>query len=445
MRKENTAARWVRGAGLTALVLAVLPGSGASQEGVSGEVTFTWDVAPLFQQNCQVCHQPGQIGPMSLITYDQVRPWAPMIREKVLAQEMPPYHYDTNIGIQALKEDKRLSPEEITTIVTWVDQGAPMGDPADMPPPVTWPDPAEWKFAEMFGQPDLVVPAKPIDIPADGQDLWWEPLVEIPIDEDRWIKAIEVKPSVEGRKVVHHANTTLYLPGDDGELEGQRGRYTEYASGKLGEIIPEGAGRLLPANSFVRWSIHIFPMGEAIEGEVTELAFWLHPEDYEPKYVQDLANYRMQGDLDIPPHGTAMVTGYHSWDHPVRIDSFQPHMHLRGVASSLEIFYPETGEREVVSMISNWNAEWQLSHIYENDVAPLVPAGAVMVVTQWYDNTADNPHNPDPDVWVYRGSRTGDEMSHAWIAVTHLDQEGYETLKAEREAMTPVAQVGGDG
>ena len=445
MRKENTAARWVRGAGLTALVLAVLPGSGASQEGVSDEVTFTRDVAPLFQQNCQVCHQPGQIGPMSLITYDQVRPWAPMIREKVLAQEMPPYHYDTNIGIQALKEDKRLSPAEITTIVAWVDQGAPMGDPADMPPPVTWPDPAEWKFAEMFGQPDLVVPAKPIDIPADGQDLWWEPLVEIPIDEDRWIKAIEVKPSIEGRKVVHHANTTLYLPGDDGELEGQRGRYTEYASGKLGEIIPEGAGRLLPANSFVRWSIHIFPMGEAIEGEVTELAFWLHPEDYEPEYVQDLANYPMQGDLDIPPHGTAMVTGYHSWDHPIRIDSFQPHMHLRGVASSLEIFYPETGEREVVSMISNWNAEWQLSHIYENDVAPLVPAGAVMVVTQWYDNTADNPHNPDPDVWVYRGSRTGDEMSHAWIAVTHLDQEGYETLKAEREAMTPVAQVGGDG
>ena len=445
MDMENTAARWVRSAGLTALVVAVLPGSGASQEGPSGDVTFARDVAPLFQQNCQVCHQPGQIGPMSLITYEQVRPWAPMIREKVLTQEMPPYHYDTNIGIQALKEDKRLSADEIATIVAWVDEGAPMGDPADMPPPVTWPDPAEWKFAEMFGQPDLVVPAKPIDIPAEGQDLWWEPLVEIPLDEDRWIKAIEVKPSVEGRKVVHHANTTLYLPGDDGELEGQRGRYTEYASGKLGEIIPEGAGRLLPANSFVRWSIHIFTSGEAIEGEVTELAFWLHPEGYEPEYVQDLANYPMQGDLDIPPHGTAMVTGYHSWDHPVRIDSFQPHMHLRGVASSLEIFYPETGEREVVSMISNWNAEWQLSHIYEDDSAPLVPAGAVMVVTQWYDNTADNPHNPDPDVWVYRGSRTGDEMSHAWIAVTHLDEEGYETLKAEREAMTPVAQVGGDG
>ena len=297
----------------------------------------------------------------------------------------------------------------------------------------------------MFGQPDLVVPAKPIDVPAEGQDLWWEPLVEIPTGEDRWIKAIEVKPSVAGRKVVHHANTTLYLPGDDGELQGQRGRYTEYASGKLGEIIPEGAERLLPANSFVRWSIHLFPMGEAVDGEVTELGFWLHPEDYEPEYVQDLANYPLDGDLDIPPHGTAMVTGYHSWDHPVRIDSYQPHGHFRLVAAALEIFYPETGEREVVSMVSNWNAEWQLSHIYEDDVAPLVPAGAVMIATQWYDNTAGNRLNPDPDVWVYRGSRTGDEMSHSWVAVTHLDQEGYERLKAEREAMTPVAQAGNGG
>lgn len=443
MLKKNSAAGWVRGLGLTVLALSVLPGAAASQQGAIDEVTFTRDIAPLLQQNCEVCHQPGQIGPMSLITYDQVRPWAPIIREKVVTQEMPPYHYDTNIGIQELKEDKRLSPEEIATFVAWVDAGAPMGDPADMPPPVTWPDPAEWRFAELFGQPDVVVPAKPIDIPAAGQDLWWEPLVEVPLEEDRWIKAIEVKPSVPGRRVVHHANTTLYLPNASGDLEGQGGRYTEYASGKLGEIIPEGAGRLLPANSFVRWSIHIFPNGEAIEGEVTELGFWLHPEGYEPEYIQDLASYRMEGDLDIAPHGTAMVTGYHSWDHPVRIDSFQPHMHLRGVAGSLEIFYPDTGEREVVSMISNWNAEWQLSHIYEDHVAPLVPAGAVMIVTQWYDNTVDNPHNPDPDVWVYRGSRTGDEMSHAWIAVTHLDQEGYEKLKAEREARSPVADDGG--
>jgi hypothetical protein len=109
----------------------------------------------------------------------------------------------------------------------------------------------------------------------------------------------------------------------------------------------------------------------------------------------------------------------------------------------LEIFYPETGEREMVSMVSNWNAWWQISHIYEENVAPLVPTGAVMILTAWYDNTESNPRNPDPDVWVGRGSRTADEMSHAWIAVTHLDDEGYERLKAAREVQ--LAQAGGGG
>ena len=442
-RSQRSSCIWALVPALVGLALAGFHGEASAQQGTDGPVTFARDIAPLLQENCQACHQPGQIGPMSLITYEQVRPWAPMIREKVVAQEMPPYQYDTNIGIQDLIEDKRLSVDEIATFTAWVDAGAPLGDPADMPPPVEWPDPSEWLFAAQFGQPDLVVPAKPVTIPAEGQDLWWEPLVEIPLTQDRYIKAIEVKPSIAGRNVVHHANTTLYLPTEDGGLDGQRGRFTEYASGKLGEIIPEGAGRLLPANSFVRWSIHIFPNGEFIENEVTELGFWLHPEGYEPEFMQDLANYSMQGDLDIAPNGTQMVQGYHSWDHPVRIDSYQPHGHLRLNAASLEIFHPETGERETVSLISNWNPEWQLSHIYEQDVAPLVPAGAVMILTQWYDNTEENRFNPDHEVWVGRGSRTGDEMSHAWIAVTHLDQAGYDRLKSEREAEATLAGDGG--
>ena len=442
-RSQRTSRIWALVPALVGLALAGFHGEASAQQGTDGPVTFARDIAPLLQENCQACHQPGQIGPMSLITYEQVRPWAPMIREKVVAQEMPPYQYDTNIGIQDLIEDKRLSGDEIATFTAWVDGGVPLGDPADMPAPVEWPDASEWLFAAQFGQPDLVVPAKPVTIPAEGQDLWWEPLVEIPLDQDRYIKAIEVKPSVAGRRVVHHANTTLYLPTEDGGLDGQRGRFTEYASGKLGEIIPEGAGRLLPANSFVRWSIHIFPNGELIENEVTELGFWLHPEGYEPEFMQDLANYSMQGDLDIAPNGTQMVQGYHSWDHPVRIDSYQPHGHLRLNAASLEIFHPETGERETVSLISHWNPEWQLSHIYEQDVAPLVPAGAVMILTQWYDNTSENRFNPDHEVWVGRGSRTGDEMSHAWIAVTHLDQAGYDRLKSEREAEATLAGDGG--
>ena len=425
-------------------IVVASPGVSFAQETPDHPITFSKDVAPILQRSCQVCHRPGSIGPMSLLTYRDARPWGTLIKAKVASREMPPYQYDTDVGIQALQHDPRLSDAEVDTIVRWVDEGAHEGDPADLPPPVAWPPPGNWRLAEQFGPPDLVVPAKPYTVPAVGSDLWWEPLVEIPLTEDRYLKAIEVKPSVDGREVVHHANTSIYLKSDDGELLSQGGRFTEYAAGKLGEIIPPGAGRLLPADSYVRWSVHYYPSGEVVENEVTELGFWFHPKDYQPDYVQDLANYRLQGDLAIAPHGTAMIQGFHSFDHPVRIDSFQPHGHLRLRAASMEVFYPKTGRREVMSMISNWTTWWQHSHLYEEDAAPLVPAGGVIILTHWYDNSADNPNNPDPEQWVYRGSRTTDEMSHAWIAVTHLDQTGYERLVAERvEQKAAQTETGG--
>src|SRR5690606_10790742 len=276
------------------------------------EVTFTKDVAPILQENCQICHQPGAIGPMSLMSYEEVRPWASVIRQRVVEREMPPYHYDTDVGIQELKEDKRLSREEIETIAAWVDAGAPLGDPADMPPPAEFPDPAEWRLASILGEPDLVVKSKPFDVPGEGQDLWWEPLVEIPTDKPRYIRGIEVKPSVAGRAVGHHANTTLHARDEHGELQNLSGtRLTESAPGKRGEIVPEGAGRLLPPNSLVRWSIHYYPTGEGVQDEVTELAFWFHPEGYEPEYEQTLSQYPLDGDLHIEPHGTAMTQGFH--------------------------------------------------------------------------------------------------------------------------------------
>ncbi len=436
-------AHWSCVPALVAVGLTSLHGQALSQE--TADVTFSRDVAPIFQENCQLCHRDGSIGPMPLMTYEEARRYAPRIKLKVTTQEMPPYHYDTDVGIQALQNDLRLSQVEIETVARWVDQGAVEGDPADLPPAAHFPDPGEWRLdSELgLGKPDLVVKSRPITIPASGQDLWWEPLVPVGNMTDRYVKAIEVKPSVEGRKVVHHANTTLSVM-QDGELQSRRGRFTEYALGKLGEVIPSDAGRLLPVGSHIRWSIHYYPMGEVVEDEVTELGFWLYPVGYEPEYQQSLANYALEGDLDIAPHGTAMTQGFHTWDHPVRIDSFQPHGHLRLVAKSLEIFYPETGEREMVSMVSNWNPGWHLSHMYEEDAAPLVPPGAVMILTAWYDNTEDNVYNPDPNVWVGRGGRTADEMSHAWIAVTHLDEEGYDRLKADREGK-PIAEDDGGG
>ena len=406
-------------------------------------LTYSADVASIIQENCTVCHRAGGIGPMELVTYENVRRYSARIKDKVASRVMPPYYYDNDVGIQDLKEDWRLSQEDINTIVAWVDQGAPLGN-ADEIPELNLLDTDDWSLSALFGQPDLLAPSTPIDVPAAGLDMWHKPIVKIqglPEGEERCIQALQVKPRGVAKTVVHHANSTFQLMQDDGSFEGSGDRATEYAMGKLGEIIPDGVCRVIPADAYIQWSIHLYPGGlgataanDVIEGNVVDLGIWLHPADYEYEYKQDLKSYGIrEGELVMPPHGTAMTQGFHSFDHPVRIDSFQPHGHLRLRSASLEIFYPETGRTEIISMVSNWSATWHQSHLYEDDVAPLLPAGAVLVIKQWYDNTEGNPNNPDPDQWVDGGARTADEMSHAWIAVTHLDEEGYEKLLAERE------------
>jgi mono/diheme cytochrome c family protein len=401
-------------------------------------VTFTADVARILQRNCQVCHQAGGIGPMSLMTYQEVRRWASRIRTQVVAREMPPYQYDTDYGIQELKGDQRLSEEEIATIVAWVDSGMTEGDPADMPPPVEWPDPAQFRFADQFGPPDLVIRSDPYTVPESGQDRWWQPVVETGLTRERCIRAIETKPSVPGRQVTHHANSSWRVEGGIGGIGGQ---LSEYALGKVGEIIPEGACRMAPANSRVAFDIHYWPNGREVVDDQVEVGIWFYPEDYEAKYRQTLTLYFLNGGrgYDIAPHGTLMTQGFHQFNTPVRIDSWQPHGHTRLVAMSMQILRAN-GRVENVSMVSNWSALWHHSHIYQDHVAPLLDVGDKLLLTGWYDNTANNKYNPDPDQWVGIGDRTADEMSHAWIAVTHLDEEGYQQLLAQRQQGRPIAQ-----
>jgi len=438
---------WI-GAAIFALV-ATFAFQGSAQAQVSFassndvDVTYSADVASIIQENCTVCHRAGGIGPMELVTYEDVRRYSRRIKENVVNRVMPPYYYDNDVGIQELKHDWRLSQEDINTIVAWVDQGMPLGN-RDEIPELKLVDTDGWSLSSEFGPPDLLAPSTPIDVPASGLDMWHRPIVKVTgvgADEDRCIKALQVKPRGTAKTVVHHANSTFALIQDDGSFEGTGDRATEYAMGKLGEIIPDGVCRVLPANSYIRWDIHMYPGGlgatavnDVIEGNVVDIGIWLHPADYEYEYKQDLSLYGIrQGELVMPPHGTTMTQGFKSFDHPVRIDSFQPHGHLRLRSASLEIFYPETGRTEIIGMVSNWSATWHQSHIFEDDAAPLVPTGAVLVMKQWYDNTAGNPNNPDPDQWVDGGSRTADEMSHFWIAITHLDDEGYEELVEARK------------
>ena len=429
---------------LLALIMTLATGDqyelGAQQsatETAAADLTFTKDIAPILQESCQVCHQPSAIGPMSFMNYQDVRRYARRIRAMVESRDMPPYQYDTDTGIQELKYDPRLSDEDIETIVAWVDAGTPEGDPADMPPPVEWPDPAEFRLAERFGEPDVIVRSEPYDVPAMGQDRWWKPVVPTGITEDRCIKAIETKPSVVGRSVTHHANSSFRVDGEQG------GRLSEYALGKLGEIVPEGACRRAPANSEVSWDIHYWPNGVELVDDQVEIGIWLHPEGYEGEYRQTLSLYPLSGGrgFDIAPHGTLMTQGFRAFSTPVRIDSWQPHGHTRLVAMSIQILRAN-GRREMVSMVSNWSALWHHSHIYDDDVAPLLEVGDQLILTGWYDNTENNRYNPDPDQWVGIGDRTADEMSHAWIAVTHLDEEGLEKIKAERAARTISDQDG---
>ena len=440
--------------GLAALAAAGFQVTALAQSDANHEVTYNGEVGKIINENCVVCHREGGIGPMQLTNYDQVRPWAPLIQMRVANREMPPYAYDHGIGIQDLEGDWRLDQDEIDTVVAWVNQGSPMGDADVVVPMPEMNDPSEWNFVSQFGQPDRIIPSISIDIPANGNDLWSNHYVESGITSDRCIKAVQVKPRGDAKAVVHHANSTVEMQLEDGSMERQS-MLTEYAMGKWGEIVPEGVCRTIPAGAMVRWSIHMFPggvgataPGTMIKDNVVEIGLWLHPEGYEEeaKYKQDLSLYQIspQEDIVIPPNGYSMTQGFHSFDHPVRIDSFQPHGHLRMNAASLEIFYPETGRTEQISQISKWSATWHHSHIYNEDVAPLLPTGAVLVLKQWYDNTAENPNNPDPDMWVMGGSRTGDEMTHAWLAVTHLDDEGYEQLVAERQEKEERSLAGND-
>ncbi|MFM1895769.1 MAG: hypothetical protein RLZZ385_843 [Pseudomonadota bacterium] len=430
-------------------VAALVSAVASAAEPVMEDITYAKQVSRIMQDNCQGCHQPGQIGPMSFTSYEEVRPWAPLIRMKVAQREMPPYQYDMHIGVQELRDDWRMEQEDIDTIVAWIDAGAPFGNPADLPEPIQYPEVGEWRLAAELGPPDHVIKSTPWDVPANGQDLWWEPEVDSGITEARCIKAVETLPSRAAHGSTHHANSHFMVKNDKGEWE--RGdRLSEFAFGKLGEKVPEGACRKVPADSKVGWSIHYYPDGNAVPDDQVSVGIWYWDEEdgfnEEEAYRQDLRSYNLSGGGDylIPPHGKLMTQGFHSFDHPVRLDSWQPHLHLRGVAMSMEVFDPKTGRREVLSQVSNWNAGWNHSHTYEDGFQPLLPAGATIILTAWYDNTADNPRNPDPDQWVGAGQRTTDEMSHAWIAVTHLDDEAYqeELAKRQQRDQTTVATAG---
>ena len=453
MRRRLHRAVGVACGAVSGLVLIAAPAS--AQTAAAPPVTFTKDVAPILQRSCVTCHRAGQSAPMSLRTFEEVRPWARSIKSRVVARSMPPWHIDKSIGIQEFKNNLSLPDQDIETIAAWVDAGAPQGNPQDMPAQRQFADGSEWAI----GKPDLVVRLPKYNVPSAGPDLFPNLVAPTGLVEDRYVKAIETRPvGGNSRRVVHHAVTFMLdetpenAPGvmPNADLASAQ-LIVEYASGKAPEIYPDNSGVLLKAGSALLMNSHLHSVGEEIDAEI-EVGFLLHPPGVVPKYIRYSTHHgdptpNPADSLDIPAGTVARVDGYTLHTKPGKIIAWQPHMHIRGKYQCLELIYPgnpsNVMRRETINC-ANWDYNWHSVYNYQDHVAPLVPAGTVVHIVSWHDNSAANRHNPDPKNWVGYGDRTIDEMGFSWIGWIDLTQEEYEqelaARKAAREKARPTTQ-----
>jgi hypothetical protein len=416
---------------------------------------------------------------MSLLTYEEARPWARAIKARVVTRQMPPWHIDRSIGEYA--DDPSLTDQEVATIAAWVDGGAPEGDPADAPPPLTFTPLDQW----VFGEPDLVVQMeKGFEIPAEGPDFTPDEIVDPKITEDRYVKWVQIIP--DAHCCVHHSHVYVQVPEDADREELALGMGSnreneidliEYAAGNDADMFPEGTAKMIPAGSKFRFSSHYHPYGKATYDK-QKVGIKFYPKGYKPKYVvtshrirtgvgndwvlnrervEDLilrAGHKLDIDatsmptgalvednplngvalLSIPPNTVARHERFWPLPKPALIISFQPHMHFRGSRMLLEAIHPD-GRREVLTDATQYEQNWQMTYTYKTP--HLFPAGTILHTVSWHDNTAKNRHNPDPTAWIGWGSRTMDEMGHGWTDIAFLTEPQYQEELARRKAQKP--------
>jgi hypothetical protein len=383
-------------------------------------LSFYKDVAPLIQQHCQTCHRKGEVGPFELFTYDDVVNHAETIEEVVLDRRMPPWHGILDKKFGKLRNDKRLSDDEVRTIVAWIRAEMPKGDPQQAPRPVKWPSPDAWAI----GKPDFVYQmAKPFSVPAAGIINYQFFRVPLNLQADRWVQAIQVRPG--NREVVHHIGLHLAPAGTEdfsgfamAALFGLSGDRTQplndYVPGDLcnhKEYPPDRAVRI-PKNSDLIFEVHYTPNGkQTVDQSKVAIRWALTPPSDE---VFTKVFRKRRGGFTIPahdPHVRMEDTYYFEKD--VLIDSVRPHMHLRGQSYRLELVErdPATDEvtqRETILSVPNFDANWQRTYEFETPL-PLA-AGTELVATVYFDNSKLNPNNPDPSANVYWGLQSTDEM-----------------------------------
>ena len=389
----------------------------SAQMGNMSGPTYTKDVAPILQKHCQSCHRPGEAAPFSMLTYEETRLWAGAMKVAVRLKSMPPWYADPQIG--HFSNDGSLSQKDVDTIVAWATAGAPKGDPKEMPPPVNFLE--GWDIPK----PDVTFQLpKEFAIPESGMVEYQYAIVPTGFTEDKWVQAVEVRPTE--RSVVHHIIAYVREPGSNYFKDQTPGVFFEappaktdenvdtsarpsdflvgYAPGQPAEILPAGEAKLIKAGSDIVFEVHYTPNGKAVMDR-TKLGL-VFAKEPPKKRVQTLS--ATNGTFKIPPGDpNYRVDSSFEIRQPVTLASIHPHMHARGKDFEYRVVFPN-GETRTILRVPKYNWHWQ--HWY-NLAEPIdLPPGARIECTAHFDNSANNPENPDPTKTVIWGQQSWDEM-----------------------------------
>lgn len=415
LAKRFEAPRCSKAAGwLAAILLLVVSGTIRAES-----ATFYHDVLPILQQHCQTCHRPGEIAPMPLLDYKETRPWASAIRQAVLLRQMPPWFADPHYG--HFSNDRSLSESDIRTITEWVDAGAPAGNPVDAPKSPNWVE--GWSI----GRPEIVM-KMPVafQVPASGVLPYHYVIVPTHFQEDTWVRLAEVRAG--DRRHTHHIVVSIREPGSrwlasepvgvpftlqaDAGDDGVPGEFLAgNGPGALPETLAPGQAKLIRAGSDLVFQLHYTTDG-TLGCDQSRIGLVLaHTPPRQRVLMLAAANIRFR----IPPGDpNYRVDSSLTLHHPATLVSLLPHMHLRGKSFEFRVVYPD-GRSETLLKVPHYSYDWQLSY-YLADPHPL-PAGSIIQCTAYFDNSPNNPRNPDPFKVVRFGPQSWDEMMIGYFEV----------------------------
>lgn len=392
-------------------------------------VTFNKHIAPILQEHCEQCHRPGDIAPFPLQTYDDVVGWGDTIEEVVREQRMPPWHADPAHG--EFSNDVRLTDEEKQLIKTWVENGSPEGDLADLPPPK--------KFVEgwRIGKPDKIfaMDSKPFKVPADGVLDYKYYSVSTGFKKDMWVRAAECRPG--NRAVVHHIIVFVKAPGEDVKSIVMRSSFlTATAPGAQPMVLGGGLAKKIPAGSELLFQMHYTTNGTP-QSDKSEIGLkFIDEKDVTAEVKTDIAGTFL---FLIPPHAADhQVNASTTFNTDAMLLSMYPHMHVRGKAFRYTVRYPD-GNSEILLDVPRYDFNWQ--NTYELKEPKFLPKGSVLDCVATYDNSAANLNNPDPSKQVHFGDQTWDEMMLGFFDAVAIDKAGFEKVAARIKESPPQAAL----